>query len=1313
MMPRLEIDVGTVLTGRFQIERKVRSGGMSTVLQAVDLQTHDQVAIKILRQEDVQHGNAASRLVAEALVLAKLNHPGIVGYIDHGMTPNGQPFLVMQWLPGEDLAHRLRYRPLRLLETLALVTTIAQALAYVHQQGVIHRDVKPSNIMLCDGQPERAVLIDFGVARRDSSQARLTATGVVVGTLEYMAPEQADGGRELTFAADVYGLGVVLFECLSGQSPAVVDRATAVGSNAWSGPMQSLAVLRPELPSSLCALVARMLSAEPSARPQDAAAVLRELDLIGADCRDVEPPAITPVGFLHPSGEHRLGCVLRVQFHSLRRHGATVETKEGNGITDQLRRGRLLRIADKQEVKLQWLDSQSCNIYLVGRHDATEVALRSVRTALAICATEPAVFVAIVTGRIEGNLPHAQTDASQRAELLLAQVLEYGADLQAGAICLDAMTAGLVEKHHKVIRYADRLLLLGRKIQDRERPLQPQYFSTPFVGRQRELQLLRAAQRDCQEGAEAQAIVMIAPSGMGKSRLLLELRASEIIGSGVAVIQARAIPGSTGDRVLSQFLRELCGILDDDSDQTIEHKIETATTTAAHCNRGRSSPLGVPAGGLQKYLSEQVASLLLHGGESLPAERIRDAVLLLLRAECQQRSVLVILEDLHWADNLTIGVLDSVLRDLADEPLLLIALARPELYTSYPRLWAGRRVRNLRLNALSAEESKALLQLLLSTDVPPSVSQQMESLAGGNPLYLEELARSYTAGYGIHFPDTLVAAVQARLFRLPAVQRHILRVASILGMLFSTEALVVLLGEGSLSAFEVEQGLQQLEQEELITIARQGRLPGQEEYQFRHAITQEAAYATLSPAEQQAGHLAALTFLERDEHYKHSFFLLSQHAVKAGKITSAQQLLHSAAVQAAALAQFGVARNILDQLLALQPQGELLGRCFALQALSVFACGDIEGSFHAGRKAMAALIAQSVAWFSSGVMVLACAAQLQLPDFCLELLGVLQLPESVSALPPVTLIAMAVCAVTSFQTGQFEVGNRCVQWLTQVAQIAPSTHLDGCLALACFPQVRVVWEDPYAALLQARKMTAAFTRTKGWSLASYGETLAGTVLADLGCMEESYGCFERAARMAEYAQDIVQLNFALIYQAHACCDFEAFERADQLLGKLAAVEAPALRYPLLGGFTHHARGWVLYARGQYEEAEAEISMALLVMRAVTSFLPMVFASLAWVLMQQGRHAAALQAIADGHRAIKRNGGIAQGKLSLLLAEAELCMQTHPTTAHATLRTAVEYLTAQASRISDLEVRAKYLHRHPIHRRILLLASKLGVELPQL
>lgn len=1308
-----EIDVGTVLTGRFQIERKVRSGGMSTVLQAVDLQTHQQVAIKILRREDVEQGNAASRLVAEALVLAKLNHPGIVGYIDHGMTPSGQPFLVMQWLPGEDLAHRLRYRPLRLQETLALVTTIAQALAYVHQQGVIHRDVKPSNIMLCDGLPERAVLIDFGVARRDSSHARLTATGVVVGTLEYMAPEQADGGREVTFAADVYGLGVVLFECLSGQSPAVVDRATAIGSSAWSGPMQSLTVLRPELPSSLCALVARMLSAEPSARPQDAAEVLRELDLIVPDCGDAEPPAITPVGFLHPSGEHRLGCVLRVQFHSLRRHDATVETKEGKASIDQLRRGRLLRIADKQEAKHQWLDPQSCNIYLVGRHDATEVALRSVRTALAICATEPTVFVAVVTGKIEGNLPHAQTDASQRAELLLAQVLKYGADLQAGAICLDAMTAGLVEKHHDVIRYVDRLLLLGRKLQDRERQLQQQYFATAFVGRQRELQLLRAAQHDCLDGAEAQAIVMIAPSGMGKSRLLLELRASEDAVSGAAVIQARAIPGSTGDRVLSQLLRELCRILDDDSRHTIEHKIETATIAAARSNQGRSGPLGVPASELQRYLFEQVASLLLHGGESLPAERIRDAVLLLLRAECQHRSVLVILEDLHWADNLTIGVLDSVLRDLADEPLLLIALARPELYTSYPRLWAGRRVRNLRLNALAPEESKALLQLLLGTDVPSNVSQQMASLAGGNPLYLEELARSYSAGYGIQFPDTLVAAVQARLFRLPAVQRHILRAASILGMLFSTEALVVLLGEGSLSAFEVEQGLQQLEQEELITIARQGRLPGKEEYQFRHAITQEAAYATLSPAEQQAGHRAALNFLEREEHHKHSFLQLSQHAIKAGQLTNAQQLLYSAAAQAAALAQFAVARNILDQLLALQPQGELLGRCLALQAVSVFACGDIEGSFHAGRRSMAALTVQSVPWFSSGVMVLACAVQLQLPDFCLELLGALQLPESVSALPPVTLIAMALGAVTSFQTGQFEVGNRCVQWLTQVAQSASSAHLDGCLALARFPELRVIHEDPYAALLQAQKMTAAFTQTKGWSLASLGESLAGTVLADLGCMAEAHGCFERAARMAEYAQDLVQLNFALIYQAHACCDFEEFDRADQLLIRLAAADAPALRYPMLGGLAHHSRGWVLYAHGQYEEAEAEISMALLIMRAVTSFLPMVFASLAWVLIKQGRHAAALQAVADGHRAIKRNGGIAQGKLSLLLAEAELCMQTHPTTAHASLRTAVEHLTAQASRIKDLDMRAKYLHHHPIHRRILLLASKLVVDVPQL
>src|SRR5262249_49662727 len=148
----------------------------------------------------------------------ELRHAGIVRYVAHGETPDGELFLAMEWLEGEDLASRLRRMPLTTDETVALGKRVAEALAIAHARGVVHRDLKPSNLFLVDNDVERVTILDFGIARLCDA-ARVTQTGAVLGTPGYMAPEQARGNDEIDPRADVFALGCVLFECLTG-SPA-------------------------------------------------------------------------------------------------------------------------------------------------------------------------------------------------------------------------------------------------------------------------------------------------------------------------------------------------------------------------------------------------------------------------------------------------------------------------------------------------------------------------------------------------------------------------------------------------------------------------------------------------------------------------------------------------------------------------------------------------------------------------------------------------------------------------------------------------------------------------------------------------------------------------------------------------------------------------------------------------------------------------------------------------------------------------------------------------------------------------------------
>jgi serine/threonine-protein kinase len=224
--------VGTVLDGSYRIEGLLGEGGMGAVYAATHLRLEKPVAVKVMARELTANAEALARFRREALVTSGLGHPHIVQVFDFSTTPTGEPFLVMEFLDGEDLDHRLRrVGCLPAADVVRMVKQIASALMATHNKGIVHRDLKPANIYLLEvaGETDFVKVLDFGISKVRSASTKLTRTSSIMGTPNYMSPEQAKGKIEdIDERTDQWALGCIAWECLSGQGPFVGENVPSI-----------------------------------------------------------------------------------------------------------------------------------------------------------------------------------------------------------------------------------------------------------------------------------------------------------------------------------------------------------------------------------------------------------------------------------------------------------------------------------------------------------------------------------------------------------------------------------------------------------------------------------------------------------------------------------------------------------------------------------------------------------------------------------------------------------------------------------------------------------------------------------------------------------------------------------------------------------------------------------------------------------------------------------------------------------------------------------------------------------------------------
>lgn len=314
---------GAVVSDVFLVESQVATGGMGLVFRGRDQRTGAPVAIKILRPDGDGHGGRGAsdgqRFAREAALLSQLpHHPGIARYIAHGTTAAGELYLVSEWVSGRTLSLVLEERGLDAGEAVEVVARVAEALAVAHKAGVVHRDIKPDNLLfLSGGDLQEIKIIDFGIALRREDPQRLTRTGAMLGTPGYMAPEQARAARDVDARADVFALGCVLFECLTGRRVFTGHNLMAVRTKTLFTEPPSLRTLSPDLfeaqasaqAAALERLVQRMLAKDPAGRPCDGAAVAAELGALAIEkggTRRSRPSAEPPTwAFAHSASGRR------------------------------------------------------------------------------------------------------------------------------------------------------------------------------------------------------------------------------------------------------------------------------------------------------------------------------------------------------------------------------------------------------------------------------------------------------------------------------------------------------------------------------------------------------------------------------------------------------------------------------------------------------------------------------------------------------------------------------------------------------------------------------------------------------------------------------------------------------------------------------------------------------------------------------------------------------------------------------------------------------------------------------------------------
>ncbi len=1321
-------------TERFVVERLAASGGMGRVFRARDAQTGDVVALKVLdRPERGSLGGASDardraleRFAREARLLAQLRHPGIVRFVAFGVTAAGEPYLAMEWLEGETLARRLSRGALDVHDALAVGRRVAQALGSAHLAGVVHRDVKPSNLFLVDGDCEKVKVIDFGIARLAPLPSDVTRPGGVLGTPGYMAPEQARALRDVGARADVYALGCVMFRCLTGRLPFEGDDPLAVLAKILLERSPRVKELLPSVPSALDDLVARMLAKDPAKRPADGAAVAAEIDALDrlagpASVRNlsVRPPALT-------EGEQRFVSIVVIGAGTAARSDADAKTAS---VDSDAVPSRIGEAVTRLGAQLEWLADGSLVAVLSGYASATDQAAQAARCAIALRASLPREPMALATGRVEVAAGSPVGEVIDRAARLLHHARSSRTSAARLPVALDRVTAALLDARFDVAGdpETDEMLELRGERELTEVTRQLLGRPSPCVGRERDLATLLATFDECVDDSVARAVLVTAPAGVGKSRLRHELlRALRAKSEKAEIWFARGDPMSAGAPfgMLAQALRRGLGILEGEPARTRQKKLRARV--ARHVAREHQARVAEFVGELvgAPFTAESVQLRAARKDPQLMGDQMRRAWEDLVAAECVAHPIVLVLEDMHWGDVPTVRFVDAALAALDRSPFFLVALARPEVHDVFPKLWEGRNVQELRLAPLTRRASERLVRQILGDTVTAETVERLVERAGGNAFFLEELIRATAGGDVETFPETVLAMVQARLEGLDAESRRVLRGASVFGQTFWRGGAAALLGadttgdtsDGSRRAgdpptLRVDEALEQLIVREMIVRRATSKFRGEIELSFRHELVREGAYAMLTDRDRRVGHGLAARWLE--EKGEASALVLAEHFERGGDTTRAAGLYQRAAAQALEGNDLVAALARAERGVACGAEGETLGALRLLQTETLRWRGEPRAARDRGLEAMELLPRHSDLWYDAAGQTMLMSSAIgdtkQLVVLADDLLARgADLEASREAASNAYFVCASRVAGHLVYNGHHDHADRLF------------ARIDALLAISPPPEPRTLGAIAYARGTRALDQ-AAFVdcfeeyRAAHAAYLGAGDLRASSIaLQSLAYAQMRVGLYAEAAgalRDAVAASERMGLRHAALGAAHnlglALARLGQLDEARELEENAATVfEAEGNPRIAAGARAYLANAHLL--AGDVAAAEREARKAIAIGTSAPSVRALAYATLADALLAAKDIAGAVAAAREAKRILDEIGGVDEGDTLLRLVYARaLDASGDVAGARDAIVDARTRLLDRAAKITDPALRSSFVERVPENAATLALATRLA------
>jgi eukaryotic-like serine/threonine-protein kinase len=1295
-----------VVAGRFHLLAEAGAGGMGTVYRARDLTTGATVAVKILTGREARE---AQRFDQEAAILAGLVHPAIVRYITHGVADSGARYIAMEWLDGEDLATRLAREHPTMAETVAIARRTAEALAHAHRTGVVHRDVKPGNLFLPGGAIERLKVLDFGIARLTSGARKLTRTGSVIGTPGYMAPELVRGARDITPRADVFSLGCVMFQCLTGRAVFEAEAPTALLAKILLVEAPRVRDLAPHIPAAVDDCVARMLAREPERRLADANAVLEALAALGplgdgragAGSRPGAPTAALT------ASERRIACVVIAGPSATGERRWSGETPPAAAPDDEAAiAGQLRRFVAIEEDLIRQYGAQvhplpdgSVVVSLPEQERATDQAARAARCALAMRSALPGVAFVVSTG--QGRFS---------AWAAVGSVIDNGIRLlrgtPPGAIRLDDVAAGLLDARFEVRRDGTAPYLRAeRDVFGVQRQLLGK--TTPFVGRGREMSVLTTLYAGTVAESAATPVLVIGGAGAGKSRLRQELcewvqrqpDRAEILFGGVDAVAAGA-PFA----MLARAIRRAAGIVDGEALEARREKL--AARVGRHVDREARERVTEFLGEIADVRFAEGSEVLrtARGSPQIMGDGMRRAFEDWLAAECAAHPVLLVLEDLHWGDLGTVSFLDGALRHLHDQPLMVLALARPEVEERFPDVWTARHRQTIRLAPLSPRASEQLVRQALGA-IDDGLCARLVERADGNAFYLEELIRAAAAGRADALPDSVLAMVQARLDAEGGDGKRVLRAAAVFGERFSRAGLAALLG-GATGIEDVSDAVERLVAHELLARAGAPALEGDVELMFTHALVREAAYAALTDEDRLLGHRLAGDWLEQAGIT--DAMVLAEHFRRGGEPARAGRWYERAAAQALSANDLVAAIDRAEMGLGGGAAGERAGNLRLVAAEAHVWRGEFDEAERCALEAAADLPAGGAAWLRALAQAIIAAGKHG------RLEAVERQVAAVEASPltadPVVRSARIICLAWGANFLVF--GGRHAAADPLIATIgALAGERDAALdpqALGLLHQVRAVRAsaagDLGGCLGGLESALQSFEQAGDLRNACAVRTNLGYVYSELGDFQRA----EAALRQALGACDrmgLFDLSAAVRHNLGRVLGFGAELAEAERLERLAVEAFRRQGDPRLEGLARVYLAEILIARGDFTAGIEEAGAAVAALAVAPTIRVAALGALARARLGGGDLLGALAAAREAHGALERLGEIEEGESTVRLTHAEaLAAAGEHAAAHAALLVARERLLARAARVADLGWRLRFLHEVPANARILALAA---------